>query len=83
MLFACAIWGHAFGVQFSVQDGIRGSVGKLGVLFHSVLRWAISVPAHIRGAALYLLAHTIPLHGLVVKQMVRYFGQLEGERRIY
>ena len=67
MLFACAIWGHAFGVQFSVQDGVRGSVGKLGVLFHCVLWWAISALAHNRGAALYLLAYTIPLHGLVVK----------------
>ena len=80
MLFACAIWGHAFGVQFSVQDGVRGSIGKLGMLFRSALRWAISAPEHIRGAVLYLFAHTIPLHRLVVKYMVRYFGQLEGER---
>ena len=67
MLFACAIWGHAFGVQFSVQDGVRGSVGKLGVLFCSVLQWAILAPVHIRGAVVYLFARTIPLHGLVVK----------------
>ena len=67
MLFACAICGHAFGVQFSVQDGVRGSVGKLGVLFCNMLQWAILAPAHIQGAALYLLAHTIPLHGLIVK----------------
>ena len=67
MLFACAIWGHAFGVQFSVQDGVWVIVGKLGVLFCSALQWAISAPAHIRGAALYLLAHTMPLHGLIVK----------------
>ena len=67
MLFACAIWGHAFGVQFSVQDGVRGSVGKLGVLFHSMLRWALLALAHIRGAVLYLLVYTIPLHRLVVK----------------
>ena len=62
---------------------MRGSVGKLGVLFHRLLRWAILAPAHIRGAVLYPLTHTIPLHGLMVKQMVRYFGQLEGERQIY
>ena len=67
MLFACAIWGHAFGLQFPVQDGMRGSIGKLGVLFRSMLRWAILALVHIQGAALYLLAHTIPLHGLVVK----------------
>ena len=83
MLFACAIWGHAFGVQFSVQDGVQGSIGKLGVLFRSMLRWAILTPMHIWGAALYLLAHTIPLHGLIVKLMVRFFGQLEDERLIY
>ena len=67
MLFACAIWGRAFGVQFSVQDGVWGSIGKLGVLFCSSLQWAILVLAHIRGGALYLLAYMIPLHGLVVK----------------
>ena len=63
MLFACAIWGYAFGVQ----DGVWGSVGKLGVLFRSTLQWAISVPAHIPGATLYLFAHTIPLHRLLAK----------------
>ena len=67
MLFACAIWGHAFGVQFSVQDGMQGSIGKLGAVFHSALRWAILAYARIQGAALYLLAHTIPLYGLIVK----------------
>lgn len=67
MLFACAIWGHALGVQFSVQDGVRDNIGKLGVLFCSTLRWAITVLVHIWGATLYLFAHMIPLHGLVVK----------------
>ena len=41
--------------------------GKLGVLYHSALRWSIAPPLHIWGAALYLLCHTIPLHGLITK----------------
>ena len=72
MLFACFTWGHAFGVQFSVQDGVWGSIGKLGVLFRSALQFAISVLAHIWGIVIYLLAHIIPLHGLIVKKVVRF-----------
>ena len=48
-----------------------------------MLQWAISALAHIWGAALYLLGHPISLHGLIVKYMVSFFGQLEGEQLIY
>ena len=67
MLFPLLFGVMHFGVQFSVQDGMRGSIGKPGVLFCSALWWAILALVHIWGAALYLLAHTIPLHSLIVK----------------
>ena len=41
------------------------------------------MPAHICGAALYLIAHVIPLQGLTSKQMVRYFGWLEHQFKAY
>ena len=41
------------------------------------------MPTHTRGAALYLIAHTISLQGFISKQMVRYFGRLEHELKAY
>ena len=34
---------------------------------------------HICGDVLYLLAHTISLHGFIVEWMVRLFGRVEGD----
>ena len=68
VLFGSIIWGHALGFKWSLHDGAAGgSAGKLGVLYRNALRWSISVPAHARGAALYLIAHAIPLQGLISK----------------
>ena len=68
MLFGSVIWGHALGFKWSLRDGAaRGSAGKLGVIYRNALRWSISAPAHTRGAALYLIAHAIPLQGLISK----------------
>ena len=44
-------WGHVFGMRFSLCDRLQGSCGKLGVLYHNALHWAIAAPTHIRGAA--------------------------------
>ena len=74
MLFGCVIWGHAFGVSYSLREAVHGNAGKLAVLYRSALRWAVAAPAHTRSAALYLLNHTIPLHGLITKQIIQYFG---------
>lgn len=68
-----------FGMRFFLHDGLQGSCGKLGVLYYNALRWAVAVPTHIHGTALYLLCHTIPLHGLITKQTVRFFAHLEDE----
>ena len=68
MLFGSVIWGHALGFKWSLRNGAAGgSAGKLGVIYRNALRWSISTPAHTRGAALYLIAHAIPLQGLISK----------------
>ena len=68
MLFGSVIWGHVLGFNWSLRDGAaEGSAGKLGVIYRNALRWSISMPAHTRGAALYLIAHAIPLQGLISK----------------
>ena len=61
------VWGHLFGVRLTLHDRLWGSCGKLDVLYRSALRWSIAAPLHIRGAALYLLGYTIPLHNLITK----------------
>ena len=62
MLFASVIWGHALGFKWSLHDDTAGgSAGKLGVIYRNALRWSISTPTHTCGAALYLIAHAIPL----------------------
>ena len=84
MLFGSVIWGHALGFKWSLHDGTAGgSAGKLGAIYHNALRWSISAPTHTCGAALYLIAHAIPLQGLISKQMVCYFGLLEHELEAY
>ena len=66
MLFGSVVWGHALGVQLRVHSA-RGSAGRLAVLHKRALRWAVGAPRTMRDAALYLLAGTIPLHGLITK----------------
>ena len=83
MLFGCVVWGHMFEVCFLLSDGLQGSCIKLGVLYHSALHWAVATPLHICRAALYLFCYTISLHGLVSKQMVRYFASLEDELQCF
>ena len=84
MLFGSVIWGHALGFNWALHNGTAGgSAGKLGVIYRNALRWSISAPAHTRGVTLYLIAHAIPLQGLISKQMIHYFGQLEHELKAY
>ena len=73
MLFGCVIWGHVFGVCCLLQEAVHGNTGKLVVLYRSALRWAIAAPAYTQSAALCLLTDTIPLHGLISKQIIWYF----------
>ena len=78
MLFGCMIWGYVFGVCCLLREAVHSNAGQLAVLYRNALRWAVATPAHTLSAALCLLNHTIPLQGLITKQMVQYFGRLEG-----
>ena len=79
MLFGCMLWGHVFGVCCSLREVAHGNAGKLAVLYCSALRWVVAAPAHTQSATLYMLNHTIPLHGLITKQIIWYFVRLEWE----
>ena len=72
VLFFCIIWSHCFGTQLDLRDtgGTSGSVGKLEALYQASLRWALAAPRSTRVASLYLLAATLPLHGLITKATV-------------
>ena len=82
MLFGCVVWGHCFGIQLRLRGagGTSYSAGKLEALYRALLRWALAVPKSIRGASLYLLVALLPLHGLIIKATVRYFGGLEHDK---
>ena len=83
MLFGCVLWDHIFGVCCTLREAMHGNAGKLAFLYRSALHWAVAAPEHTQSAALYLLNHTIPLHGLITKQIVQYFGRLEGDHQHY
>ena len=83
MLSGCVIWGHVFGIHCLLREAVHGNAGWLVVLYRNALLWAVAAPAHMRSAALYLLNHTILLQGLITKQIVWYFGRLEGECQHY
>ena len=82
ILFGCLVWGHSFGTQLCLHgaSGISGSVGKLEALYQASFRWALAAPMSTRGTSLYLLAATLPLHGLIIKATVRYFEGLEHDK---
>ena len=50
------------------------------VLYCAVLRWSVGVPTGMRAAALHFMTVTIPLHGLILKHIVRYYGILEHDQ---
>ena len=83
MLFGCVVWGHCFGSQLRLRSagGSNGSAGKLEALYRALLRWALTAPRSTCGASLYLLMAMLPLHGLIIKATVRYFGGLERNKR--
>ena len=81
MFFGCVLWGYVFGVRCLLWEVAHGNAGKLVVPYRSALRWEVAAPTHMRSTALYLLNHTIPLHGLITKQIIWYVRQLKGERQ--
>ena len=53
------------------------------VLYHAALRWSVGTPTDMCAAALHFITATIPLHGLIFKRTVRYYGILEHDKAAY
>ena len=82
-LFGCIIWGHHFGIQLHLHgaSGIRSNVGKLEALYLDSLQWALATSKITCNASLYLLAATLPLHGLNIKATALCFGGPKQDKR--
>ena len=52
-------------------------------LYHAALRWLVGSPMDMHAAALHFMTVTIPLHGLILKRIVRYYGILECDQAAY
>ena len=52
-------------------------------LYCAALRWSVGVPTDMHAAALHFIMATIPLHGLILKHTVRYYGTLEHDKAAY
>ena len=77
LLFACAVWSHAFGAKLQLHAPAQSSCRKLSMLHIAALCWSIRAPGHTRLSVLYLLCNSLPLHGLITKQQLRYFHSLQ------
>ena len=77
LLFACAVWGHAFGKNLQLCTPAQSSCRKLSTLHTAALRWSIRAPSYTRLSVLYLLCNSLPLHGLITKQQLHYFHSLQ------
>ena len=77
LLFACVVWGHAFGAKLQLRAPAQSSCRKLSMLHTVALRWPIRAPSHTRLSVLYLLSNSLPLHGIITKQQLRYFHSLQ------
>ena len=52
-------------------------------LYCPALRWSVGVPTDMFAAALHFITATIPLHGLILKHTVCYFGTLQHDKAAY
>ena len=52
-------------------------------LYRAALRWSVGVPMDMHAAALHFMTVTIPLHGQILKHIVRYYGILEHDQAAY
>ena len=53
------------------------------VLYHAALRWSVGVQTHMHAAVLHFITTAVPLHRLVLKHTVRYYGILEHDKAAY
>lgn len=53
------------------------------VLYRAALRGSVGTLIDMRAAALHFITVTIPLHGLILKHTVCYYGTLECDKAAY
>ena len=53
------------------------------VLYRAALRWSVGVPTDMHAVALHFMTATIPLHRLILKHTVHYYGILERDKATY
>ena len=52
-------------------------------LYRAALSWLVGAPTDMHAVALHLMTATIPLHGLILKHIVCYYGTLEHDQAAY
>ena len=52
-------------------------------LYHAALRWSVGASTDMCAAALHFSTASIPMHGLIVKHTVRYYGIPEHDKAAY
>ena len=52
-------------------------------LYHAALRWSVGAPTDMHAAELHLIMASIPLHGLILKHTVCYYGIMERDKAAY
>ena len=53
------------------------------VLYHAALRRSVGAATDMHAAALHFIMVTIPLHGLILRHTIRYYGILEHNKAAY
>ena len=53
------------------------------VLYGAALRWSVGTPTDMHAAVLHLIMASIPLHGLILKHTVCYYGILVRDKAAY
>ena len=53
------------------------------VLYCTAMRWSVGAPTDMRAVAIHFITVSIPLHGLILKHTVRYYGILEHDKAVY
>ena len=59
------------------------TASKMEALYRTVLRWSVGALTDMHAAVLHLITVSIPLHGLILKHTVHYYGILEYEKAAY
>ena len=67
----------AASTKLHLRATAAGKCIRLSALFISALRWVIRVPSLMRHSILFFICSTLPLHGIIMKQIVQYFHKLE------